>query len=246
MVHEHENEIGLVDLTAYLRQFSLMIGAGVSLLRSLHVLQQGLTFAPLAEANAHLMREIEGGSTLSGAMASRPQLFTPFLLGLVRAGEVGGVLEVTLQRAADFYQRQLEQRRQRFIQYATAQVLGHEYEEAYEQAMEELQDTLLVQYFCYMLGTMLGSGVPILLALEVAATMLPERLAAGVAQACEQLQEGGTTLVPPLLTAGFPPPVVTLFGIGEERGTLDRLALRAGEVLEAQVEARLQGALGLN
>jgi type II secretory pathway component PulF len=245
-MEQQDNPVGLVDLTSYLRQFSLMINAGVSLMRCMDVLARSITFEPLREANAAVMRDIEAGTNLSKAMSAHPRLFTPFLIGLVRAGEVGGVLDLTMERAADFYQRQLDNRRQRFIQYATAQVLGHEYEEQYEQAMEQLQDTLLIQYFCYMLGTMLGSGVPIVQALEVAATMLPERLAQGVLQARDDIHSGGTSLIPPLLTVGFPAAVVTLFSIGEETGTLDRLAVRAGDLLEAQIEARLQTALGLN
>lgn len=244
MPTDHE-PIGLVDLTVYLRQFSLMIRSGVSLMRSLHVLQQGITFEPLREANAEIMRKIEGGETLSKSMCSHPQLFTPFLIGMVRAGEIGGVLDGTMARAADFYQRQLDNRRQRFIQYATAQVLGHEHEEQFEAAMEALQDRLVIEYFCTMLGTLLGSGVPIVQALEASAQMLPERLAQGVSQACEGLREGGT-IIPPLAAAGFPPGVVVLLSIGEETGALDRLALRAGELVGAEIEGRLQAALGLN
>lgn len=241
----NEEPIGLVDLTVYLRQFSIMISAGVSLVRCLHLLDQSVTYEPLRQANLRVRAEVEGGATLSQAMCAHPQLFTPFLVGLVRAGEVGGVLDVTMQGAADFYARQLEHRRQRFIQYATAQVLGHEYEEQYEQAMEELQETLLIEYFCTMFGTMLGSGVPLLQALEAAAMMLPERLEQAVYQAREEIREGNS-LTPALTVAGFPAHVVTLMTIGEETGALDRMALRAGDLLEAQVEGRLQAALGLN
>ncbi|MEI6499734.1 MAG: type II secretion system F family protein [Armatimonadota bacterium] len=245
MSANHE-PIGLVDLTIYLRQFSILIGAGVSLMRSLSILQRGLTSDPLRAVNVEIMRQIEAGETLSKAMCTDPPVFTPFLIGMVRAGEVGGVLDITLDRAADFYQRQLDNRRQRFIQYATAQVLGHEREEQFEAAMEDLQDKLMIEYFCTMLGTLLGSGVPILQALEVSAQMLPERPAQGVAQACANLREGSTTIIPPLAAAGFPPGVVTMLSVGEETGTLDRLALRAGELLGAEIEGRLQTALGLN
>jgi len=41
-------------------------------------------------------------------------------------------------------------------------VLGHEYEGRYEAALASLQEKLTVQYFCYMFGTLLGAGVPIL------------------------------------------------------------------------------------
>jgi type II secretory pathway component PulF len=237
--------IGLVDLTAYLRQFSIMINAGVSLIRCLYTLDQAITYEPLKQANDQLKRDIEGGETLSRSMCSHPQIFTPFLVGLVRAGEIGGVLDDTMMRAADFYERQLEHRRQRFMQYATAQVLGEEYEQEYEQALADLQETLLIEYFCYMFGTMLGAGVPVLQALEVAAEILPERLQAGIMQARDSVREGAS-IGPAMTVAGFPGAVVMLLTIGEETGTLDRMALRAGDILQAQAEARLQVALGLN
>lgn len=240
-----EEPIGLVDLTVYLRLFSIMINTGVSLIRCMHTLDQTTTYEPLKEANRQMMADIEGGSTLSKAMCAHPHLFTPFLVGLVRAGEVGGVLDVTLQRAADFYARQLEHRRQRFMQYATAQVLGHEYEHRYEQALEQLQEMLLIEYFCYMFGTMLGCGVPVLQALEVAAVNLPQRLREGVMHAREAIREG-SSISPALAVAGFPAHVVMMMTIGEENGALDRTALRAGDLLEAQVDGRLQAALGLN
>ncbi|MGE5531958.1 MAG: type II secretion system F family protein [Bacteroidota bacterium] len=244
-MHHHEEPIGLVDLTAYLRQFSIMINAGVSLMRCLHVLDQSINFEPLRLANQQLQRDVEGGETLSKSMCSHPQMFTPFLIGLVRAGEIGGVLDDTMMRAAGFYERQLHHRRERFLQYATAQVLGEEYEQKYEQALTDLQDTLLIEYFCYMFGTMLGAGVPLLQAMEVAAEILPERLQAGVMQARVSVREGAS-IGPAMTVAGFPGAVVTLLTIGEETGALDRMALRAGDILEAQAEARLQVALGLN
>lgn len=241
----HEEPIGLVDLTAYLRQFSIMLNAGVSLSRCLYVLDQSISFQPLKQANQQLQHDIEGGETLSKSMCSHPHLFTPFLIGLVRAGEIGGVMDDTMRRAADFYERQLRHRRERVMQHATAQVLGEEHEQQYEQALTELQDRLLSEYFCYMLGTMLGAGVPVLQALEVASEVLPERLQAGVMRAREEIREGGS-MGPALTVSGFPGAVVTLFTIGEETGALDRLALRAGDLLEAEIEARLQVTLGLN
>jgi type II secretory pathway component PulF len=244
-MHQPQDPIGLVDLTAYLRQFSIMINAGVSLIRSLHVLDQSISFEPLKQANQQLQRDIEGGETLSKSMCAHPHLFTPFLIGLVRAGEIGGVLDDTMMRAADFYERQLHHRRQRFMQYATAQVLGEEYERKYEQALTDLQDRLLIEYFCYMFGTMLGAGVPLLQAMEVAGEILPERLQAGVMQARQDVRERGS-IGPAMTVSGFPGAVVMLLTIGEETGALDRMALRAGDILEAEIEGRLQVALGLN
>ncbi len=251
----NEGRAGLADLSAYLRMFSILISAGVSLIRSLDVLEPAIACEALREANRQIAGHIEAGDTLSQAMSRHPGLFTPFLISMVRAGEVGGVLDDTLERAADFYQRQLECRRQRYTALATARVLGKEHEDQYAATVRELEDKLLIQYFLYMFGTMLGAGVPIVQSLEVAAQILPELggasgastgFADALREAKANLLANETTITTPLIAAGFPPGVVNLICVGEETGTLDRIALRAGDLLGAEIEGRMQAALGLN
>ena len=249
-----EQLVGLADLTTYLRMFSILVNAGVNLLHCLRALDKSITCAALKQANARVLAEVEADNTLSKAMAGSPEVFPLFAIGMVRAGEIGGVLDVTLERAASFYQQQLDYRRQRFIYLATAQVLGHEQEEAYLAAVRELEERVLIQYFCYMFGTMLGSGVPVLQALDVAGSMLPEvnahdatrpGLRRGVEQARDDIRNH-ESLTPALAAVGFPPGVVTLFSIGEESGTLDRTAVQAGDLLGAEIDGRMQEALGMN
>lgn len=242
---QEDERVPLADMVSYLQVFSILIESGVSLMRSMHVLDQTITYEPLKVANRDLMAQVEGGETLSKSMCAHAQLFSPFLIGLVRAGEVGGVLDETLRRAADFYQKQLDYRRERQVLNGTAMALGEKQSQQYEAALAATADDVQIQYFCYMLGTMLLSGVPILQALEVAAQVLPERQAEGVEVARQALRDG-ESLSPPLLASGFPAAVVTLFHIGEETRNLDRLVLRAGDVLGAQIQGQLQAALDLN
>ena len=49
--------------------------------------------------------EIEGGSTLSEAMAKSPKCFNRLYVNMIKAGEAGGALEIILQRLADFQER---------------------------------------------------------------------------------------------------------------------------------------------
>ncbi|MEN6643941.1 MAG: type II secretion system F family protein [Armatimonadia bacterium] len=243
----HDKEpVGLVELTVYLRVYAMLIESGVSLMRCMHILDQSTTYEPLRQANKEIMDAVEGGETLSKSMCAHPELFSSFLIGLVRAGEVGGVLDETMRRAADFYQKQLDYRRQRYTLYATAAALGEETVGQYEKALEEVADDLLIQYFCHMFGTMLLSGVPLLQAMQVAAEVLPERQAEGIMKAREGLREGETSLAPYLVASGFPSALVMLFTIGEETGDLDRMALRAGDIIGAQVAGRLEASLGFN
>ena len=103
--------VGLADLSLFCRQFSTMIDAGVSLVRCLDVLADQSTNPKLRRIIADLRSEVEAGNTLSKAMAKYPTVFDNLFIGLIRAGEVGGVLEEALQRLSQFLEKDLELRR---------------------------------------------------------------------------------------------------------------------------------------
>ncbi len=102
--------VGLKDLAIFCRQFATMINAGVSLVRCLDVLEQQSSNPTLKEIIRDIQKEVEGGATLSRAMAKFPRVFSELASGLVRAGEVGGVLDETLERLAGFMENDLELR----------------------------------------------------------------------------------------------------------------------------------------
>ncbi|MBI3945923.1 MAG: type II secretion system F family protein [Armatimonadetes bacterium] len=99
------------DLSILARQFSTLVDAGVSMARCLTVLAEQTESARLRAVVQDLRREIEGGATLSTAMGRHPGVFPTLATGLVRAGEVGGALEQTLDRLAAFLEKDLELRR---------------------------------------------------------------------------------------------------------------------------------------
>jgi len=103
--------VKLSDLSVFCRQFSTMIDAGVSLVRCLAVLGEQTPSPKLRRIIWDIQKEVEAGSTLSAAMAKYPRVFNNLFVGLVRAGEVGGVLEESLQRLASFLEKDLELRR---------------------------------------------------------------------------------------------------------------------------------------
>lgn len=103
--------VKLSDLAVFYRQFSTMIDAGVSLVRALSVLAEQTPNAKLRRIIMDIQSEVEAGSTLSRAMAQHPRVFSNLSVGLIRAGEVGGVLEESLQRLASFIEKDLELRR---------------------------------------------------------------------------------------------------------------------------------------
>jgi type IV pilus assembly protein PilC len=103
--------VKLADLSIFCRQFSTMIDAGVGLVRCLSVLGEQTPNVKLRRIIWDIQSEVEQGSTLSRAMAKHPRVFNNLFIGLVRAGEVGGVLEEALQRLAGFLEKDLELRR---------------------------------------------------------------------------------------------------------------------------------------
>src|SRR5579872_3542662 len=103
--------VKLADLSIFCRQFSTMIDAGVSLVRALDVLGEQTANPKLKRIILDIQTEVESGQTLSKAMAKYPKTFTSLFVGLVRAGEVGGVLEEALQRLSHFLEKDMELRR---------------------------------------------------------------------------------------------------------------------------------------
>lgn len=104
-------KVKLQELSIFCRQFSTMIDAGVSLVRCLQVLQEQSQSPRLKRIIHDIQAEVESGQTLSKAMEKYPRVFTNMFVGLVRAGEVGGVLEESLQRLSTFLEKDVELRR---------------------------------------------------------------------------------------------------------------------------------------
>ena len=108
---ENLQKVKLTDLSIFCRQFSTMIDAGVSLVRCLDVLSQQQSNPRFKRIILDVLREVEAGQTLSKSMAKYPTVFSNLFIGLVRAGEVGGVLEETLQRLSTFLEKDVEMKR---------------------------------------------------------------------------------------------------------------------------------------
>ncbi|HEX3032644.1 MAG TPA: type II secretion system F family protein [Bacillota bacterium] len=100
----------LKDLVVFSRQFSTMINAGLPILRCLDILSQQTASKALREALADLKKEVEGGSSLAAAMGKCPKVFPELFVTMVNAGEVGGLLDKTMDRLAEHYEKELELR----------------------------------------------------------------------------------------------------------------------------------------
>ncbi|MGA2265001.1 MAG: type II secretion system F family protein [Phycisphaerae bacterium] len=92
-------------ITQFTRQLSTLINAGLPILRSLRILEQQQKPGMMRIAIRYVADDVEGGATLSEAMARHPKAFDRLYTNMVRAGEVGGVLDTILFRLADFMEK---------------------------------------------------------------------------------------------------------------------------------------------
>ncbi len=93
------------QLTTFTRQLSTLQDAGLPLLRSLQILESQLKPCKLKNVLEGVCEDVEGGMSLSEAMAKHPKAFNRLYTKMVNAGEIGGVLDIILQRLADFMEK---------------------------------------------------------------------------------------------------------------------------------------------
>ncbi|MFH1857255.1 MAG: type II secretion system F family protein [Candidatus Omnitrophota bacterium] len=93
------------DMVLFTRQLATLIDADLPLVRSLTVLRDQLKGGAMKDVIAQLARDVESGSTLSESLARFPKVFSKLYINMIKAGEAGGVLEVVLDRLADFNEK---------------------------------------------------------------------------------------------------------------------------------------------
>src|SRR2546423_5977079 len=92
-------------LTTFTRQLANLVDAGLPLLRGLRVLEKQEKNPTLKNIIGELALSIEGGSTFSEGLAQHPKVFNRLYVNMVKAGELGGVLEVVLARLSEFMEK---------------------------------------------------------------------------------------------------------------------------------------------
>ncbi len=88
------------DLTVFSRQFATMINSGLAMLRALSVLEEQTENKKLAKVLGEVRADVEAGIALSDALEKHPKVFSPLYVNMVRAGEIGGILDEVLNRLA--------------------------------------------------------------------------------------------------------------------------------------------------
>lgn len=103
-----DKKVSIKDLAVMSRQLATMIGAGLPLLKALSILADQSENPKLASTLDEVRSGVEEGSSFSDSLAKHPRIFPPIFVNLVRAGEVGGFLETSLDSIAKNYEKEVE------------------------------------------------------------------------------------------------------------------------------------------
>ena len=93
------------DLVIFTRQFATMIDAGLPLVQCLSIQGDQQPKAGFKEVILAVKAEVEQGSTFADALGKHPKVFNELFVNLVRAGEVGGILDTILTRLAQYMEK---------------------------------------------------------------------------------------------------------------------------------------------
>jgi len=104
-------KVKLVDLVVFTRQFATMINAGLPIVRALLVLSEQTDNPKLRDVVVHVRKDVEAGLALSEALEKHPKVFSKLYVEMVRAGEIGGILDGVLLRIATQLEGDQELRR---------------------------------------------------------------------------------------------------------------------------------------
>jgi type IV pilus assembly protein PilC len=107
ILRKFRERISTSDVSTFTRQLATMVNAGLPITEALLILRQQ-TKGAMQKIVAQILTDVEGGESLSIAMARHPKVFSPTYIALLKSGEVGGVIDEVLARLADNLEKQQE------------------------------------------------------------------------------------------------------------------------------------------
>jgi type IV pilus assembly protein PilC len=99
------SRVTLRDLSVFSRQFATMTASGMSLLRSLAILEEQTTSAGLKRAVGEVRTDVAAGVSLSSALAKHEKTFPRLMVAMIRAGEAGGMIDGALEQIAENFEK---------------------------------------------------------------------------------------------------------------------------------------------
>jgi general secretion pathway protein F len=98
--------VSVGDVSIFTRQLSTLLGAGMPLVPSLSILMKQTNNPLLRKSLTQIREQVNEGKSLTEGMSNFPQIFPPFYLNMIRAGEASGTINLVLERLADFSENQ--------------------------------------------------------------------------------------------------------------------------------------------
>jgi type IV pilus assembly protein PilC len=98
-------KVPVKDIAIFFRQFSVMIDAGLPLVQCLEILAANQENPAFQKTLTGVRVTVEGGSTLANAMRQYPKVFDDLTTNMIEAGETGGILDLILQRLAQYVEK---------------------------------------------------------------------------------------------------------------------------------------------
>src|ERR687896_2495558 len=103
--------IRLGDLVVFSRQLATTINAGLPIVRALYILSEQTVNPKLVDVVVAVRKDVEAGLSLSESLEKHPEVFSRLYTEMVKAGEIGGILDGVLRRVADQLERDHDLRR---------------------------------------------------------------------------------------------------------------------------------------
>jgi general secretion pathway protein F len=307
--------VSKAEVEAFTRQLANLLAAGVPLSRALSILNREASRPGARRLWAVIHDQVAGGMSLADTLTQHPRSFPPVYVAMVRAGEMGGFLDLVLDQIATFRAREQDLRgkvtsalvypmilavlatgiliflltyfiprfSKMFMEFggslprltraivAVSQLLldywfvlalvlalavfALQRTMASPEGRRALQRLILriplfgravarfaLVRFCRMLGTLVGAGVPLVVALRVAKEAIGNQvLADTVSQAIEDVQRG-TSLARSLECCSilFPASVIEMVSVAEESSRLDKELTRLAGAYEEDLDRRLK------
>ncbi|MEK7782060.1 MAG: type II secretion system F family protein [Verrucomicrobiota bacterium] len=307
-----EPRVKSAALSVLTRQIATLVDAGLPLLRGLKILQQQESHPALKRIIGEVGATIEGGSMFSEALAQHPKVFNKLYVNMVRAGEAGGALEISLLRLAEFMEKaqKIKGKVQSALFYPVAVMFvaagvmtlmmlfvipkfkevfagltGSAGLPAFTTFVLNLSDLArhhalmvvlvlaavvtafllglrtrfgrlafdqfklkmpllgpvfrksAISRFARTLGTLLGSGVPVLQALNIVRETTGNVVVSNLVSAIHDgVKEGENLTVPLRSSTVFPPMVVGMVDIGEQTGALPDMLLKVADGCDDEVD----------
>ncbi|NCC77506.1 MAG: type II secretion system F family protein [Clostridia bacterium] len=94
--------VGVKDIVLFFRMFSALMASRVTITESIEILSEQAENRKLKRVLGQILDKISGGTPLSAAMAEHPRVFPIVAVNMIRAGELGGIMDVVLERISEY------------------------------------------------------------------------------------------------------------------------------------------------